>query len=310
MSFVGKAVKKVFKTAAKVRKKVGSIAKKAWGNKWIRLAIIVGASVFTAGLASGGFAAFSAASTAAGGGIGGFFSAVGTTMATGYASITASVSSLFGGAATTVPGGAGVFSAASQAGALAGTTGTTLAGSAVAGGVTSGALTGGVGSVLGGTALAGGGAAAAAATAGGGIASGIIGTLMSPTIGGTFARTALIGGISAYMQKKQYDDEREYKDQATVYGGPAFGGDDQLAEGFIRKPILDTGGDPNQSTARNLAIKPQDQPDPRATAQLLDPRAGGRAVTPDGRERRRVNTDMSRVPGMELLSLPKVGVLS
>ena len=310
MSFVGKAVKKVFKTAGKVVSKVGSVAKKVWGNKWGRLAIIIGLSVFTAGLASGGFAAFgasmSAASAGGASGIGAFFSAVGTTMATGYGAITASVGGLFGGGAAAVPGGAGVFSAASQAGALAGTAGTTLAGSTVAAGVTSSALTGGVGSILGGSALAGGGAAAAGA-AGGGLASSIISGLMSPTIGGTFARTAIIGGIGAYMQKKQYDEERGYKNNATVYGGKAFGGSAELPADYIKK-ALPGKNDPNKSTAQNLAISGADQIDPRASAQLLDPRTSNRPVRP-GAERRRGATEIKGLDGLGLLNQPRVGAL-
>ena len=102
MSFIGKAVKKVFSISKKIWKGAAKIVKKAWDNKWVRAAVIVGLSVFTVGLAAGGFAAFSAASAAAGGGIGGFFSAVGTTMATGFSTIGAA----FGVGAGAAPAGA------------------------------------------------------------------------------------------------------------------------------------------------------------------------------------------------------------
>ena len=298
MSFVGKAVKKVFKTAKKVVSTVGKVARKAWGNKWVRIAIIAAACVFTAGIAAGGFAAFSAA---AGTGIGGFFGAVGTTMATGYGAITASVAGLFGAAPVAGVGVPGAVSSAATGGV-----GSVLGGTAASTAVSGSA---GILSAAGQAAFAGGAiGGSTAAVAGGGLASSVMGAIMSPTIGGTMLRTGIMGGIVAYTKKKQYDEEREYKDSATVYGGPAFGGSSDLPESFIKKAITGNG-DPNVSTAKSLSQKPIVDAAPQSNAQLLDPRTTNQPLRP-GAERRGGATDISKLTGVQgLLGLPKVGAL-
>lgn len=75
MSFIKKGLKKIW-----------NFVKKYWKE-----IVIVAAVVFTAGIATVGVAGFSAAMTAAGGGAGGFFSAVGSTM---WAGVTATAGSM------------------------------------------------------------------------------------------------------------------------------------------------------------------------------------------------------------------------
>jgi hypothetical protein len=292
MSFVGKAVKKVFKVSKKIWSTAGKVARKAWGNKWVRIAAIVGLSVFTAGIATGGFAAFGAASAAAGGGVSGFFSAVGTTMATGWGSITASVGGLFGAA----PAGTG---------GIIGGTGTTV----VSGGA--GPSVGAIGGLFGSSSLpssAIGAGTTNPATAGGGIlgfGKRLVSSIFSPTTGGAFMRSAIAGGIMSYAKAKEWDKERAYKDQATVYGGRAFGGKEELPEGFIKKPLAGNA-DPNKSVAQNLAINPADQPETsfNTNQQLLDTRNPN--VRPG--ESRRNSTDISKLQGVAPLLQPQQGV--
>lgn len=111
MSFVKKAVKKVFKFAKRLVK-----------NKIFQVVAIIALSVFTAGVAAGGFAAFSGVNS-----IGAFFTAVGQTMATGAASITGALGfkgasaalAAKGGAAATAAGLAGAPAAAAATGGIA-----------------------------------------------------------------------------------------------------------------------------------------------------------------------------------------------
>lgn len=70
------------KGVVKRAKKGLKFIKKHW-----KKIVIAAAIVFTAGIATVGFAGFGAASAAAGGGVGGFLSAAGSTMAAGVASI-------------------------------------------------------------------------------------------------------------------------------------------------------------------------------------------------------------------------------
>jgi hypothetical protein len=113
MSFIKKAVKKVFSVAKKVVKKVVKTVKRAVKSKWFKYALMAAAIVFTAGVAAGGFAAFSGVST-----VGGFFGAVGQTMATGWTAITGA----FGATAATSSSsfGAGTLAGTPYAAATAG----------------------------------------------------------------------------------------------------------------------------------------------------------------------------------------------
>lgn len=104
---IGKAVKGIVKGVA-------HFVKKYW-----KVIVIAAAIVFTAGIATVGVAGFSSAMAAAGGGFGGFMSAVGSTMVAGVASIGGSLgigqgvtASTAGGAFASAPVMAGVSSGA------------------------------------------------------------------------------------------------------------------------------------------------------------------------------------------------------
>lgn len=290
MSFIGKAVKKVFKVSKKIWKTTINVAKKAWGNKWVRIAAIVGLSVFTAGLASGGFAAFSAASSAAGGGLGGFFSAVGTTMSTGFTALTG-----LGGAAAAAPTAAAPLASSAAA---AGGSGSALLAQA------------GLGATQAALPMSAIGAGVTNAAVGAGTSGGILGALFSNTVGGGFMRSAIVGGISSYAQAKQWDKERKYKDNATIYGGAAFGGSEELPDGYIRKAIVPGASTPEDSTARQFAVQPVEV---GAKPQLLDPRESFRPNTDTNRRERRGATDISTLGGVQggaLGGSDRVGLLA
>ena len=313
MSFVKKAVKKVFKFAKKVVKKTGSFLKRAWNNKWVRMAIIIAASVFTAGLASGGFAAFSGVNS-----IGGFFGAVGQTMATGWTAITGAVAnagkgfaSLFTGGTTAAEGTAlaasgefvaplasSVGTATAEGAALAGATGATpLLGVSLG---TTAATTGTTGLMAAGTTSAASlGALEAAGLASAGQfvaplmsnvtssagAKGFIGKfgnlLLDKGWGGTLLRSSIAQGFMGYYQNKDREREEWYWRQRTVWGGPAFGGDAggiQLAD-----PVAVMAQNQQPTSAAQMAQQSAQQPVPGAQAQqqqgllatggMTDPRA-------------------------------------
>lgn len=196
MSFVKKAVKKVFKVVKKVVK-----------SKAFKIAAIVGLSLFTAGIAAGGFAGFSAAMSAASAagasGLGSFFSAVGTTTALGW-------SSTIGALAT-------------------GTSATMQAAAPVTGGGAVQELPG-VSDAL----MAAGGApsmpGSAIMTPGtqqqsqNWIAK-AFGPLLSPGIGGDMLRGGLMAGIGGYFRGKERERQEFYYENRTVYGNKAFGSD-------------------------------------------------------------------------------------
>lgn len=99
MSFVKKALKKVWNVTKKIVK-----------SKVFKYVAIAAAVFFTAGVAAGGFAAFGAAAGNAG--IGGFFTAVGQTMATGAAAMAGAVGMT--GASSTMAGFGGQAAAAAH----------------------------------------------------------------------------------------------------------------------------------------------------------------------------------------------------
>lgn len=118
MSFVKKAIKKVVKTVKKiVRSKV---------FKWI---VIAAAVFFTAGVAAGGFAAFSGVST-----VGGFFTAVGQTIATGASAIAGGLG--FQGASTSLASYGGAAADAAGLSAASILTPVTVNATTIAGGAT------------------------------------------------------------------------------------------------------------------------------------------------------------------------------
>lgn len=221
MSFIKKAVKKVFKFAKRLVK-----------NKIFQIVAIIALSVFTAGIAAGGFAAFSGVSS-----VSGFFTAVGQTMATGAASIakavglkglSASLASKGGAAAikaglvTTAETASAIATSASAAAAKAGTAGQTAA--AAAQGATAKAA-----ATMAHALPASGTAAAKAAAAGVSAASGT-GTTFSKIIGhkvmgevtvGQLATNAALAGFKASAS----DDARKRKyPNGYVAGDVARGG--------------------------------------------------------------------------------------
>jgi len=229
MSFVGKALKKVFKVVKKVVK-----------SKWFKIALIIAASVFTAGVAAGGFAAFSGVST-----VGGFFGAVGTTMGTGYSAIIGAVglggaaaapvgAGASGAAATTAAGSIGTTGAAINAGGVIGTGTVGMGATGIAAGTTANISTalGTVGAIS---------TAAPAATMASAIGSavtvapavtatagtfltGIGKALTADTIGGSMLRTGLVMGINGYIRGKENEQAKFYYENRTVWGEKAFGG--------------------------------------------------------------------------------------
>lgn len=118
MSFIKKAVKKVFKVVKKVVK-----------SKWFKWVAIAALTFFTAGVAAGGFAAFAGVNS-----IGSFFVAVGQTMATGAASMASGLGFKGAAAGLAKHGGA----AAIQAGLTS--TATSATGSALAANLAEGTI--------------------------------------------------------------------------------------------------------------------------------------------------------------------------
>lgn len=213
MSFVKKAVKKVFRAV----KKVGSFFKRALKNKWVQTALLVGASFFTAGLAAGGgWAAFSSsmsAATAAGSSsIGAFFSTVGSTIATGFSSVMSSVGSLFKAGGTSTIGGTAGTGAASlipSTSQITAAINTTISAARLANASTLTKVATGFGNLL-----------------------------TSNSVGGTALRGAIVGGIQMYSKNKELEMEEEYRRSRTVWGGPAFGGSSEPSPGLIRRPVF------------------------------------------------------------------------
>jgi hypothetical protein len=292
MSFVGKAIKKVFKVAKKIVK-----------SKWFKIAAIVAACVFTAGISAGGFAVFSTAAEAAGGGLGGFFAGVGATMSAGMASIAGA----FGiGAGYVGPASAGVVgttantvgvlaagegaalsaaaggTAAAEMGLMAGA-GSSIASSAMAGaGVGAGSLVG-TGATLGAAggaagwnvANAGLGVGANAAGGAGGFLSKIGNLLTDKGMAGTAMRQGIMGSISMAMSSAAARKEDKYRRSAYVWGNSAFGGDGS----GITMPTLGpkgTGGSEVFQEQKMVAQAPTTQTNLQASepklAQLLTPK--------------------------------------
>lgn len=256
MSFVKKAVKKVFKTVKKIVKKVVK-------SKWFKIAAIAALTFFTAGVATVGFGFFSGVST-----IGGFFGAVGSTMASGFTAVVGGLKAGLGLGQSTTAAGAGT----AASGAAAGTAelGIGTAGIGVQGGVAaplggsvlsaaSQAAAVGAPSAIGGTA---GLAANTAITGLGNLASTapvktasksllgrVFGSLTSQTVGGSMLRTGLMFGLQAYAQNEAIKDEKAYRDSRNVWGSPAFGGSGKGWD--LAAPVI--GGGPNASVAQVTA---------------------------------------------------------
>lgn len=199
MSFIAKAVKKVFR---KVRK----VVKRLWDNKWVRTALLIGATIFTAGLAAGGW------TFAAGQGIGGFFSSVGNTLAAGWKSITTGVKSFFG--AGTKGTGLEVGKTAAEMGNLGKqATGTLMEGAAKD---VAGIAIKDTGKNLLQDTLVDQGKESFLKKG--------LDWLFGASKGSAFARNAISTGIQAYWQREDVEWERNRRDNVTIAGGRAFGG--------------------------------------------------------------------------------------
>ena len=190
MSFVKKALKKVVKTVKKVVK-----------TKVFKYVAIAAAVFFTAGVVAGGFASFSGVTS-----IGGFFGAVGETIAAGASAITGALgmsglsTSLAGyGGAAAQAAGLGAFAPAAVTGLALPAGATSLASAQFAGSAASrGGFLAGVGRFLGGTA----GATSGASTGG--------------ALWTSVALGALNGVIASKANKKEYPN-------GYVAGGRARG---------------------------------------------------------------------------------------
>ena len=298
MSFIKKAVKKIFKVVKKIVK-----------SKIFKIVAIAALSFFTAGIASGlGFSAFSGVST-----IGGFFGAVGSTISAGF---TATVGSLFGAA-----GGGGAGGAAAGAvgadGMIVGTAGIGVgaAPGAAAGTVLSagsqaaanaGMIMGGAGAA--GTASMAPSLGAALVQTGGKEAakpllSRIFGSIMAPTTTGSMMRTGLMMGAQAWMQNDALKDAKAYRDSKNIWGTSAFGGDGVGWDLF--SPIA---RDPNASYAQQSAMEGAAQGGPTSADALLTPdqfqqstdqRGGGAPPLPEGQNVQRAGLLAANEPATQ-----------
>jgi hypothetical protein len=207
-----------------VKRAVKGIGK--WVKKNWKYVVIAAAVFLTAGLATVGTAGFASASAAAGGGVGGFMSAAGSTMVAGVASIGGSLgigsgvtASTAGGAFAAAPvmqgvvGGAGLTlgtGAAAQGLGMASSTYAPAASMSAGGGVAGGVGSGGAAGAAGKTGMTlGGGVSGGVGTgaAGGAAAAASGGFLSSPYAG--VAIQAGMGLINGYMQARAADEEWE-----------------------------------------------------------------------------------------------------
>lgn len=255
MSFVKKAVKKVFKFTKRLVKKTVDFTKRALQNRWVQTALLVGATLFTAGLGGAGWAGFKAAWGATGNTLGGFFSTVGSTIAQGFTNVVSSVSSLFKGAGTAT-------STTSTAANLATPTIEAIASQ-------------GVTSTAGGVLQAGFTQATTQATQQGflsRLASGFGKLLTADSAGGSALRNGIIGGINFLSKRDELEWEKEKWRMRTIAGGPAVGGSSELPEGHIRRPVF--GSNQNQAllaasetSSGESAARPVKRVDPFGTPE-------------------------------------------
>ena len=280
MSFVAKGVKKVFKLQKKIRKKVMKVAKKVVKSKWFKIAVIVGLSIFTAGVASGlGFGAFTGVSS-----VGGFFGAVGTTMSAGWTSIVGGLSAMTGttgaAATTATTANAGV---SSGMGILSGT-GTVATAPLMPGSVLGAALPmTGTGTAVAGTTIPMAGLVKDAAidTGAKNWMSTAFGALTSDSIGGTMLRTGIASGINGYFRGKEREREEYYRENKTIWGGPAFGGS---AEGMVFGDfqIDDTASSKeryeSEEAQKSVALKQAQNPGLLGGPAQTPPQSGGQGM--------------------------------
>jgi hypothetical protein len=249
MSAIKKGIKKAFK----------------WVRKNWKYIVIAAAIVFTAGIATVGVAGFSSAAAAAGGGVGGFLSAAGSTMVAGVASIGGTLG-IGQGANLAAFGGSGYATlgtgAAAQSLGFAGANGAMTAGkiaagapSAALGGGPSAALAGGAGT----TANVAGGvtsvAAPAAANAAGGTAAS--GFLANPNTGPLLQ--AGMGMLSSYNQARA-EEEQWNRTKPRGYWGVGLNGEESAEieqtdnQGMVYDPRSFDG--PNNQNTPNQIVQP------------------------------------------------------
>lgn len=242
MSFVVKAVKKVFK-------KVKKFVKKVVRSDWFKVVAVAALTVFTAGVAAGGWGAFTGVNS-----IGSFFGAVGSTMANGWTAIGNFVS----GNGFNLGGTEAVATGAAEVGAGAGPE--WAGGNSITGGnnLTSAGLTGvdtgvqagsriasasdiaAAGKPLGDITLAGATpiSTAAVQTAKDMTTTGfwdgaksmsqkflgkLTKTFTEDSVAGTFLRQGIMGGIMGYYEEKDRERQEFYFRNRTVWGNAAFG---------------------------------------------------------------------------------------
>lgn len=256
MSFVVKAVKKVFK-------KIKKVAKRLWDNKWFRVAAIAALTVFTAGVGSAGFAAFKGVST-----IGEFFGAVGQTMSTGWGAISNGIGKMFGAGTEATTAAPTAAEAMTEAEVLTEVSSTAAP---LADGVSSGTMStmsdaaiGAAQKELGANALVN----VVADEGSKNLLSKVGSLLMDKGVAGTMARQGIMMGIQGYYDEKDRERQEFYYRNRTIWGGPAFGGSkermeflmpgtkaykEKQAEMFSTAPAIERGA----QAAQNQQMTPQ-----------------------------------------------------
>lgn len=269
MSFVKKAVKKVIKTVKKIVK-----------SKIFKIVAIAALVFFTAGIAAGGFAAFSGVTS-----VGGFFTAVGQTIATGAASIAGGLGFKGASASLAQYGGAAAEAAGLTAGTgLANAAGVTLAGAPGAAGSVTTTAAGEVVAATG-AGVQGGAAALTGKAAGSGFLSSVKGIMGKKVLGdltiGEMAAKGTMAAVTNALSKK----DRAEEPNAFVAGGLARGGGSEAPDAIDYdfgpstpapgqqgvQPTTPPPGVPQEepTVAAQLAQGGQAQPSPASRIQAL-----------------------------------------
>jgi hypothetical protein len=204
----------------KLAKGLGRFVKRYW-----KQILIAAAIVFTAGVATVGVAGFSSAAAAAGGGVGGFLSAAGSTMVAGVASIGGTLGI---GSGVTAATAGGAFAGAPALAGLSAGAGLTLGTGAAAQGLgfaaKGGAAAAGTAGKAGGITIGGGASAgigAGAGTGAAGAASAAGGWLSKPATG--MLLQAGMGLIGNYMQARR-DEELWEREKPKGFFGVGLNG--------------------------------------------------------------------------------------
>lgn len=229
MSGVWKGVKKVFKKAVKV-------VKKYW-----KPIVAVALGVFTAGIATAGFAAFSGVSS-----VGGFMAAAGKTMAIGAQATMGSLGITQGVTAGTASGVSGL-----SAGTTLGTGkwATAVKGAIGSGGGSSAATSAkGVSGIP--QAVQGAQAASSASQAAQGSSflakmGGSLKSFAGTDTGKLMIAQGIMGGISNYMESKEARRQERRHDEETIWGAQRRGGEG--GSGLLDMPEF---GDPDTQGRR------------------------------------------------------------